>query len=419
MAEHRVPMLGAALRRRPDPAKSRDPRVRELVAALGTVEPAPAPRPEFKAELRAQLVAVAPRLVAEGKAAAAPAARSASSGRSAQRARMSIKKPVFAIVGALCAFVLLLGGAVLLSRGALPGDALYGVKRASEDTEYSLTGGAVDRGKLKLEFAARRIGEVADLLPRASALAGGSGVLADGGQISANTSKLVRQTLGSADGDVYKAAVLLGNAAVNGKSASPLTNMTTWAPGQITKMRAILARIPAGSLHHRAAASLAVIEGARTRAVALQHDVGCSCLDTANSDRFGPLPCTTGCGASTPRTGGGSLPGRSGGATGGATQPGGGVGTGSTRTSTKGSQPGGGAATNGGGATGGNGGNGGAGPQPGQSTTKPGLPLPVLPTLPVNLPTPTTSSKVAPPVSIDSCGVHATIAGIGIGLGTC
>ena len=415
MAEHRVPMLGAALRRRTDPAKSRDPRVRELVAALGTLEPAPAPRPQFKAELRAQLVAVAPRLVAEGKAAAAATRRAP---KRAPHARVSIKKPVFAIVGALCAFVLLLGGAVLLSRGALPGDALYGVKRASEDTEYSLTSGAVDRGKLKLEFAARRIGEVADLLPRANALAGGSGVLADGAQISANTSKLVRQTLGSADGDVYRAAVLLGDAAVNGKSASPLKNMTTWTPGQLTKLRAIIARIPAGSLHDRATASLAVINGAQARAVALQREVGCSCLDTANSDRFGPVPCTSGCNVPAAHTGGGSSRGPSGGAT----HPGGGVGTAGGHTSTKGNRPGGGAATSGGAASGGNGGNGGGGagsPQPGQSTTKPGLPLPVLPSLPVSLPTPTTSSKVAPPITIDSCGVHATIAGIGIGLGTC
>jgi hypothetical protein len=64
MSEHRVPMLGASWRRLEDPAHSRDPRVRALVAALAAL-PAPEPRPEFRAELRAQLVAIAPRIITE------------------------------------------------------------------------------------------------------------------------------------------------------------------------------------------------------------------------------------------------------------------------------------------------------------------------------------------------------------------
>src|SRR4051794_35737826 len=65
MAEHRGPMLSPALHRQPDPEHSRGPRVRALVGQLRTLE-APAPRPEFRDELRAQLVAITPRLVAEG-----------------------------------------------------------------------------------------------------------------------------------------------------------------------------------------------------------------------------------------------------------------------------------------------------------------------------------------------------------------
>src|SRR4051794_33430320 len=77
MGEHRVPLLGA-LRRYEDPAHSADPKIREIVTGLRTLEVAPPPRAHFRAELRAQLVAVAPRLVAEGveaEASAAPNAR--------------------------------------------------------------------------------------------------------------------------------------------------------------------------------------------------------------------------------------------------------------------------------------------------------------------------------------------------------
>src|SRR4051812_7061057 len=70
MGEHRVSMLGS-LRRYEDPARSSDPRIRAVVAGLSTLEIAPPARAHFRAELRSQLVAVAPRLVAEGLSAEA------------------------------------------------------------------------------------------------------------------------------------------------------------------------------------------------------------------------------------------------------------------------------------------------------------------------------------------------------------
>ena len=297
MREHRVPMLGTALRRRVDPVRSPDPHVRQLVGALAGLEVAPAPRPEFRAELRAQLVAVAPRLVDEGDPTLAahptPASAEPSPATATDAPRKTgfrFARPLIAAACVLSAFVLLLGGAVLLSRNALPGDALYSLKRASEDTQYGLTGGTVAKGKLKLEFAGRRIGEVTALLPRNSALAAGSGPMADSGQLNADTSKLVRETLGSANGDVQSAARMLGGAAVRGKTASPLRAMTTWAPGQIAAMNKIVARIPAGSLHQQALATRNMIVAAQTRAAALIGDLGCSCLSTSSTDNLGPHP---------------------------------------------------------------------------------------------------------------------------------
>jgi hypothetical protein len=305
MREHRVPMLGTALRRRVDPQRSRDPRVRELVAALATLDVAPPPRAQFRDELRAQLVAVAPRLVEEGEpqSAASPHGQAKAVAEPAPRkSGFRIAKPLIAAACVLTAFVVLLGGAVLLSRNALPGDALYSVKRASEDTQYGLTGGTVAKGKLKLEFAGRRIGEVAALLPKAGALAPGAGNMADSGQLSADTSKLVRQTLGAANGDVQTAAQMLGAAAVHGRSASPLRTITSWTPGQIAAMNAIVARIPAGSLHQSALGTRNLLVAAQARATALSTELGCSCLESARTDKLGPIPCATGCSPTTPGT---------------------------------------------------------------------------------------------------------------------
>ncbi len=252
MAEHRVPMLGAALRRHVDPTRSRDPQVRELVGALATLEVAPAPRAEFRAELRAQLVAVTPRLVEEGKSELATAAKPAKTAAAPERQRLRLKKPLIAAVGVLTAFILLLGGGVLLSQNALPGDALYGLKRASENTEYSLAGSSVDKGKLKLEFAARRISEVGDLLSSVGALAAGHGVMADGGTINPHTAGLISDTLRSADSDINSAAQMLGDAATRENSAAPLNDIISWAPGQLTSMNSIVGRISDAALHAQA-----------------------------------------------------------------------------------------------------------------------------------------------------------------------
>jgi hypothetical protein len=302
MDEHRVPMLGGAWRRRSDPQRSADPRVRELIGALAGLPVAPDPRPDFRAELRAQLVAVTPRLVAEGEPtpAAEPREAVATPKTRTARRRLPIVKPLIAAACVLGAFVLLLGGAVLISQHALPGDALYGIKRAGENTEYSLAGSAVDRGKLKLEFAARRIGEVTDLLPRASALSAGTGAVADGGGLNADTAGLVRDTLHSADGDIQTAAQLLDGAAVRTGDHAPLDAITSWTPGQLTAMHRILARVPAGGVHRAAEQTLTWLRAAQQRAARLGAELSCSCLDPANTDALGPRPCTGPCSSAAP-----------------------------------------------------------------------------------------------------------------------
>ena len=315
MNEHRVPMLGGAWRRHGDPARSSDPRVRELVGALAGLDVAPPMRAEFRAELRAQLVAVTPRLVEEGEPAApAPAevrtkrAAKAETAAEESKRRFRFAKPLIAVACALTAFVLLLGGAVLLSQHALPGDALYGVKRASEDVEYSTTSGSVAKGKLKLDFAATRIGEVQDLLHTPTAMAGGAGAIADSGQISSGTAGLVHDTLNSADSDILAASQMLNGDAVRNDNAASLDAITSWTPAQVTAMQVIVGRIPTGTaLHRDAEYTLGLLRQAKQRSTALRADLGCNCL-SSTPDQFGPVPCAGSC-SSTPKQGPGGAPG--------------------------------------------------------------------------------------------------------------
>jgi hypothetical protein len=390
MAEHRVPMLRGHV----DPAASRDPQVRRLVGALATLEIAPPPRAEFRAELRAQLVAVTPRLVAEGDAARdrVPAPK---------RRRLRLARPLAVAVGVLAVFIVLLGGAVLLSQNALPGDALYGIKRASENTRYGLTDGAVAKGTLKLDFATRRIDEVSELVPKTSG----------------DTGTLVRQTLDSADGDVRAASRMLGTAAVQDTSPAPLDTMTGWAPGEIAKLDGIIKRIPAGALRTRVVATQDLIKAAEQRAEQLKADLGCGCLGSSGTDVLGPMPCPTACSAATPKVPGGTT----------TTAPAGTHSAGTHRagsTHSAGSAPSTPPATKAGTTPADRGGaSSSAAPQGGAAAPRasstanrptarstqpvpPGLPLP-------------TSTAPGLPINIGSCGVQASLAGIGVGIGGC
>lgn len=304
-------MLSATLRRYPDPAMSADPRVYTLLTDLRALDVAPAPRAHFRAELRAQLVAVAPRLVAEGVAIERPAAgRSAAEtrtedsttatvreapGRAGPRARfaqvrtLSLGRPVAIVTAVVAVFALLLGGAVWVSKKSLPGDALYSLKRANENVQLSLADGPTAKSKAYLNFAGERVDEVSALLKRSSAVGAASGPSAGG--ISAHTAGLVDSTLSSGDSDVRNASRLLGEAAVDSHSPAQLSIITDWAPGQLSKLQTIVAKLPAGPVQDHATASAQLVTNALVRAQQLSGVINCTCLGSAATDDLGPVPC--------------------------------------------------------------------------------------------------------------------------------
>jgi hypothetical protein len=81
--------------------------------------------------------------------------------RSSARGRLAI-----ALGAAFCVVLALSGMTLLLSRHALPGDALYGVRRTVESATLGLTSGDNGKGLKHLEFAADRIGDIESLAQR-------------------------------------------------------------------------------------------------------------------------------------------------------------------------------------------------------------------------------------------------------------
>jgi hypothetical protein len=321
------------------------------------------------------------------------------------------------VTAAIAVCALLLGGAVWMSRSALPGDSLYGLKRASENVQLSLDSSAAAKASDLLSFAGRRADEASALVgdPRAVS---GSGTVKS---VSGHTAGLVTSTLGSADADLTRAAQLLGHQAVRQKSAKPLLAITNWAPGQIRELRDLVARIPAGPLHERAAASLTLVEQALARAKALIPALNCACMSGAAADRLGPIPCTV---CSQPATG--QRPSTTTPTTGpGSAQP---PGTGPTTGHRTGSAPDQGGPTPGAGtdptnnsrsSTGAARSTPGGGPTGGSSSTRPPITLPPVSVPPITVPTRPVPGPSSAPVNVDSCGLHISLGPISVGAGSC
>jgi hypothetical protein len=300
-ARHRTPLRGG-LRSYPNPSSSIDPRIRLVVARLSAMPAARIAVPDtFRSELRQQLVAITPRIVAESQAAtasqlpalnragkAAPAAPQPGPGTAARR---SLRRPVIALLAVTAFFVLLLGGALWRSGGTLPGDSLYSLKRAGENLQLSLLSGNAARGEKYLNLAGDRADEVRSLLSRDSATALGSGPQA-AGVVSPHIAGLVTSTLDNEDSDVRDGTRLLTSNAASTGNVGPLNSMIVWSPSQLAKLNGIAGLLPAGQLYDRVLESVTTAQSALIRAVQIRAVAGSPCLASAPTDAYGPLPVT-------------------------------------------------------------------------------------------------------------------------------
>lgn len=129
-------------------AATRDADLLELVGALRTV-PQVTARPEFVADLRAQLMA---------EAATALVPTDTSKLRLPDR-RPARERRFAAVVGGI-AIVGVTTGVAVASQGALPGDSLYPIKRAIESAHTGLSVGEGSKGTTMLSNASDRLREV-------------------------------------------------------------------------------------------------------------------------------------------------------------------------------------------------------------------------------------------------------------------
>ncbi|HEX2902986.1 MAG TPA: hypothetical protein VHO01_05965 [Jatrophihabitans sp.] len=247
----------------------------DLISRLRQLPAGPQPDPRFKAELRTQLISIAPRVIAEGRSEAKKSPYPPASRRSWAR----LRSPLLAVAGGAAVLVLLLGLAVHLAGSALPGQSLYGLKRASEDFRLSVSGGsAADKGARYLSLASSRAAESSRLL--------GSSAAADPDQES-----LIASTLRTADAETRSGLQLLGSAAVSAGSVTPLAAVPDWVSTQRNAIQSLLPSLPAGPGLSQARQSLALLQRVTARVSQWDADLTKGCLSQARSDDLGPLGC--------------------------------------------------------------------------------------------------------------------------------
>jgi hypothetical protein len=255
---------------------------RELSAMLGTAAALSATRapagatidPAYRDRLRTRLVAV---MDVQGVAPASPPVR-----------RRRIPRRVV-IAGPALAGVLALSGVGAASSGAVPGDALYGVKRSTESAQLTLATSDVNRGRLFLDFARKRMAE-------ATAVAADEAAL--------------RKSLDDMDEASRNGVRLLGQAAVDGQDRAPLDAIDGFVLAQRADLTSVVPRLDLAQ-RDRALDSLVLLEQIQARSLELRGSLLCTTgyADQGGSDALGPLPqrCAALRSGSTP--GGTPLPG--------------------------------------------------------------------------------------------------------------
>lgn len=194
---------------------------------------------------------------------------------SSRRGRFAV-----ALVAALALVFALAGMSLLLARDALPGDALYGVKRTAEAASLGLTFGDESKALKHLEFAAARVAEIETLAQRHPDPLDAP----VGGYLTALT---------DFDSDVSQASRQLISLATRGE-VQQLDSLRAWAGQQSARLDALQSRLP-NPARARKDVSRQLLDKIVERSAALLARMECYQITTGSSDDIGALPATDIC----------------------------------------------------------------------------------------------------------------------------
>ncbi len=170
-----------------------------------------------------------------------------------------------AVITGVAVGALALSGVSLASTDSIPGDALYSVKRTSEQAQLVLAGSDANRGQLHLEFARSRLVEATQVDPAATA-----------------------DVLAAMDAEVVAGARMLFSTAVQRDDSSPIDAVDAFVKQQRTELTTLRLDMPYADDPLRR--SLDLITDVETRANLLRAALLGGACTVTNLDRLGPSP---------------------------------------------------------------------------------------------------------------------------------
>jgi hypothetical protein len=245
---------------------------------VSSTVPTTDPDSDFRSSLRAMLVATAER---EGiGSTAVPAAetggRTARAGRRGTtpvsptvRGKQRRARARRCVVVGVAAGAIAVSGMSAASESALPGDALYGMKRSTERAQLALTSSELSKGQLFLEFARTRLAE-------AEAVRGDTVGFA--------------AVLDDMDADTSQGIKLLATSAAQRRDPMALDTIDAFQTAQHRQVSALL-RGATSAERARVAKSLTLLDSIQARADGLRAALLCGADPLANpGDALGPQP---------------------------------------------------------------------------------------------------------------------------------
>lgn len=256
-----------------------DDELRDLLSITTRVSSLPLTvqaQPEFRDGLRAMLMATIERegigaTAANPEPEPAPRRRIIRTVRASSGARPSYSRRTRtrgAIVIGLAAGTLALSGMSAASGDAIPGDALYGVKRSTERAQLALAGSDISRGQLYLGFAKIRLIEAQEVRGDAPGLT---------------------TVLDDMDRETKLGVQLLATTAVDRRDKVALDAIDGFAVEQKREMQKLRNGL-SGAAGARAEQSVTLLESVLRRSGALRSLVTCGTAATSSSDALGPVP---------------------------------------------------------------------------------------------------------------------------------
>lgn len=250
-----------------------------VIAALRQVGPTVGPNPVERDRMRRRVMAEFSAVVHEGSSPVLPL-------RTFRHRRWlpdtTQGRAIVAAAAALCLLMSLSGMSVLLSRDALPGDALYTFKRTTESAELGLTFGEQPKALKHLEFAGDRVSEIEIMANEADAA---------GNWVSGQRKFL--QALDDFDSDTTAGARLLTRLALGGQRGS-LASLSSWAEQQKARLVALRPELPL-RISVRLDSTLGLLDRVIARSSGLSQRSNCVTITSGTRDDLGLLPASDDC----------------------------------------------------------------------------------------------------------------------------